>query len=167
MYFFDLKNLIREPTCFKASNPRCIDLILTNRGKNFQQTTAVETSLSDFHKMVVTVLKASFEKQWPNVVSYRDYRNFRDDVFRQDLQTKLANLDLQRLTYTSFQDAYLRILDKHAPMKQRYIRANNIPFMNRTLHKVFTQRTRLQNRYNKNGTADNWEAFRRQRNLFP
>ena len=59
MNLFDLKNLVREPTCFKSSNPRCIDLILTNRGRNFQQTTAVETGLSDFHKMVVTVLKAS------------------------------------------------------------------------------------------------------------
>ena len=165
MNLFDLKNLVREPTCFKSSSPRCIDLILTNRGRNFQQTTAVETGLSDFHKMVVTVLKASFEKQGPNVVNYRDYRNFRDDVFRQDLQTELANLDLQRLTYTSFQDAYLRILDKHAPMKKRYIRANNSPFMNRTLHKAFMQRTRLKNKYNNNRTADNWEAFRRQRNL--
>ena len=43
MNLFDLKNLVREPTCFKSCNPRCIDLMLTNRGRNFQQTTAVET----------------------------------------------------------------------------------------------------------------------------
>ena len=58
MDLFAFKNLVQEPTCFKSSNPGCIDLILTNRGRNFQQTTAIETGLSDFHKMVVTVLKA-------------------------------------------------------------------------------------------------------------
>ena len=50
-------------------------------------------------------------------------------------------------------------------MKKRYIRANDSPFMNRTLHKAFMRRTRLKNKYNKNRTAENWDAFRRQRNL--
>ena len=165
MNLFDLKNLVREPTCFKSNNPRCIDLMLTNRGRNFQQTTAIETGLSDFHKMVVTVLKTSFDKQKPNVVNYIDYRNFRDEVFRQDLQKEIADLDVQRLTYTSFQSAFGHVLDKHAPMKKRYIRANDSPFMNRTLHKAFMLRTRLKNKYNKNRAAENWDAFRRQRNL--
>ena len=50
-------------------------------------------------------------------------------------------------------------------MKKRHIRANDSPFMNRTLHKAFMRRTRLKNKYNKNRTAENWNAFRRQRNL--
>ena len=92
MNLFDLKNLVREPTCFKSSNPRCIDLMLTNRGRNFQQTTAIETGLSDFHKTVVTVLKTSFDKQKPNVVNYRDYRNFRDEYFDRIFRKKLLTL---------------------------------------------------------------------------
>ena len=47
-------------------------------------------------------------------------------------------------------------------MKKRYIRASDSPFMNRTLRKAFMLRTTLKNRYNKNRTADNWDAFRRQ-----
>ena len=50
-------------------------------------------------------------------------------------------------------------------MKKRHIRANDSPFMNRTLHKAFMRRTKLNNKYNKNRTAENWDAFRRQRNL--
>ena len=92
MDLFAFKNLVTEPTCFKSGNPRCIDLILTNRGRNFQQTTAIETGLSDFHKMVVTVLKASFDKQKPNVVNYRDYKNFRAETFRQELKLNLLTL---------------------------------------------------------------------------
>ena len=50
-------------------------------------------------------------------------------------------------------------------MKKRYISANDSPFMNRTLHKAFMLRTRLKNKYDKNRAAENWDAFRRQRNL--
>ena len=113
----------------------------------------------------VTVLKTTFDKHRPNVVNYRDYRNFREDIFRLDIQTELADLNVQGLTYTSFQDTFQRVLDIHAPMKKRYIRAKDSPFMNRILRKAFMLRTRLKNRYNKNKATDNWDAYRRQRNF--
>ena len=60
-----LKTLNRGATCFKnPNNPSCIDLFLTNR-QCFQQTHAIETGISDFHKMVVTVMKTHYKKQKP------------------------------------------------------------------------------------------------------
>ena len=60
----DLENLIKEPTCFKSTeNPSSIDIILTNRKHNFQHTRTVETGLSDFHKMTVTVMKNHSKKK--------------------------------------------------------------------------------------------------------
>ena len=51
---YNLKNLIREPTCYKnRNNPTCIDLMLTNREKHFQNSTTIESGLSDFHKMTI------------------------------------------------------------------------------------------------------------------
>ncbi len=50
-------------------------------------------------------------------------------------------------------------------MKKKYARANDGPFMNRTLCKAVMMRSRLKNKFNKYQTAQNWEAFRRQRNL--
>ena len=55
---YGLSNLIREPTCYKnPNNPSCIDLILTNKAKSFQNSNVYETGLSEFHKLTVTVLK--------------------------------------------------------------------------------------------------------------
>ena len=68
---FDLKNLIKEPTCFKnPENPSCIDLILTNRSRSFQNSCNVETGLSDFHKMTLTVMKNSFQKYKPRIKNF-------------------------------------------------------------------------------------------------
>ena len=162
---YALKNLIKEPTCFKSENPRCIDLILTNRYRSFQNTTTVETGLSDFHKMVLTVLKTTYQKAGPTVVNYRDYKNFSEQTFKQDLREELEIIKSSDLSYDSFQNCVEKVLDKHAPMKKKYARANDGPFMNRALRKAVMLRTRLKNKYNKSRTVQNWEAFRKQRNL--
>ena len=57
IYEQDLHNLVKEKTCFKSvENPSCIDLILTDNTMAFQNTTTFFTGLSDFHKLVFTVL---------------------------------------------------------------------------------------------------------------
>ena len=61
LYQHELKNLVKEKACFKnVSNPSCIDLLLTNSALSFQHTETVSTGLSDFHKLVLTVLKTTF-----------------------------------------------------------------------------------------------------------
>ena len=63
------KHLIKSPTCFKnPNNPSCIDLILTNSPNSFQNTFTVDTGLSDFHHMTLTVLKTQFPKMKPKKI---------------------------------------------------------------------------------------------------
>ena len=60
------KNIVKESTCFKnVLNPSCIDLFITNSPLSSQNTVAVTNGLSDFHKMVITVMKMSFKKHSP------------------------------------------------------------------------------------------------------
>ena len=57
-YTYDLKSLIKEPTCYKNSEkPSCRDLTLTNNPKCFQSSRVVEADLSDFNRMTITVMK--------------------------------------------------------------------------------------------------------------
>ena len=56
-------------------------------------------------------------------------------------------------------------LDKVAPLKQKYIRANNGPFMNKDITKAIMKRTRLLNNYLKNRYNGNRKAYNAQRNL--
>ena len=69
---YGLKNLIREPTCYKnPSKPACIDLILTNVLRCFQRTCVLETGLSDFHLMTLIVMRKSFKKFQSKIINYR------------------------------------------------------------------------------------------------
>ena len=60
---YGFKSLIKVATCFKhPENPSCIDLILTNDPLSFQSSGVIETGLSDFNKMIVTVMKTTNQK---------------------------------------------------------------------------------------------------------
>ena len=69
---FSLASLIKQPTCYKIpSHPKCIKLILTNVPHSFQTTSVIETGISDFHLMTLTVIRKSFKMLKPRVVNYR------------------------------------------------------------------------------------------------
>ena len=70
---YDMKNVVTEPTCYKNYNqPTCIDL-----------TTTLETGISDFHKMTITVLKSCYRKLPPRIIFFRDKKYSQPDFHRE------------------------------------------------------------------------------------
>ena len=164
---FDFKNLVKEPTCYKnPENHRLIDLIITNRSKMFHNTINVETGLSDFHLMTITVLKAYFKKCKPKIIAYRDYKYFSNSNFRTELMQNLFN---QRRIYEMSNDEFSGIasnlFDKHVPLKYKYIRANEGPFMNKELRKAVMLRSKFRNIFNRSKSELDKIAYKTQRNL--
>ena len=71
------KRIMKGPTCFKKSGKSfCINLILINSPYNFQNCCAIEKGLSNFHKMIDSVMKTTFQKLQPKIVQYRLTLNF-------------------------------------------------------------------------------------------
>ena len=133
LFEINTKNIVKEPTCFKSlSSPNCIDLVITNSFSNFENTKVISTGLSDFHKMVVSVLKHTFHRSTPKLV-YRDYKNFDRVIFKRELEDKLNQ---QINEYKHFEQIFLEILNIHAPIKKKLLRANHVPYMTKTLRKV-------------------------------
>ena len=117
---YSLHNLIKQPTCFKnLENPSCIDLILTNKPRSFQSTCVIETGLSDFHRMTVSVLKSHFRKLPPKIVLYRDFKRFENERFIDSLRVTLNNQDAN---YTKNPKLFFELsrseLEHHAPRKK-------------------------------------------------
>ena len=164
--FFDtynLKNLIKEPTCFKnTENPSCIDFIVTNKERSFAHTKIIETGLSDHHKLVLTVLKTYYVRPKAKTVTYRCYKKFNEADFRHDLEEQLAKTNLQNCQH--FEGTYLTVLNKHAPCKKKLVRANESPFMNKHVKKAIMNRSRLRNKYLKNNTETNRTNYKKMRN---
>ena len=116
---YSCKNIVKDKTCFKNPiNPTCIDLIITNRPKSFQESEVIETGLSDFNKMSLTVMKVFYSKQKPKITQYRKYKGFSNEAFMHELESALARFS--QISFGTFKCTVDNILLKHAPMKKRY-----------------------------------------------
>lgn len=163
---YNLKNLIKEPTCFKnVNNPSCIDLILTNRSHSFQDTRVVETGLSDFHKLTATVLKTRFKKQPPKIISYRSYKDFSHVNFRNDILNSLPHNYIDGISNNGFTNIVMNVLNTHAPLKSKHLRANESPFMTKELRKAIMLRSKLKNKLNRDKMPQSNVDYKKQRNL--
>ena len=91
----------------------------------------------------MTVLKQYFPKLKPKAVSYRDYQNFQNNEFRAELDNEMSKHHLGNMEYQHFLNIFIKNLNKHAPMKQKYLRANHGRFMTKVLHEAIMKRSRL------------------------
>ena len=58
----------------------------------------------------------------------------------------------------------IKILNKHAPIKKKYKRCNQMPFVTKDLSKAIMKRSKLRNNYLKNKTDANRMLCKNQRN---
>ena len=65
--------------------------------------------------------------------------------------------------FGAFQELFLSILDKHAPSKMKYVRANEVPYMTKMLRKAIMTRSRLENRYQKTKSFFDKQRFNKQK----
>ena len=158
---FHAKNLVKDPTCFKSSeNPSCIDLFITNSFQSFQKTTTVSTGLSDFHKMTVTVLKTTFPKAEPRIITYRTPYETKDLLYA--LSINLAKM--KEDTYEEFENAVTLSIDSVSTEKRKSLRANDKNFVTKEMRKAIMKRSYLENRKFEQRTEEATLAFKKHKN---
>ena len=79
---YDLHNLITTATCFKGK-PSLLDVILTNKPSLFHSSNSSECGLSDYHHIVYTVKRGRINLQKPRWITYRSYKTYKEDAFKQ------------------------------------------------------------------------------------
>ena len=61
------------------------------------------------------------------------------------MNNELLEIDLNHAELKEFNKIFLKVLDKHAPRKHKYIRANNSDYIAKALRKEIMHRSRLRN----------------------
>ena len=143
-------------------NPSCIDHILTNIPSHFMKSCALETGISDYHKMIMTIFRVIFAKGKSKTYVYRCYKNFDKQRFEESLSAELGE---NNLTFDKFFDIFINTLDRYAPIKKKKLRHNIQPFMSKTLRKAVMTRSRLRNKFNLNRNPTHWKKYKQQCNF--
>ena len=148
---YNLSSFIRESTCYKnPENPSCIDLLLTNSLNSFPNSSVVEADLSDFRRIIVTVMETSFQRLTSEVKHYWDYSNYDNNIFRVSLINELSKLNTEAIDLNKFVTLCIDTLNNHALSQKRYIRGNHLQFLNKELSKEIMHRTRLRSNFPRN-----------------
>ena len=151
-----LKNLLKEPTCFKSQNPSMIDLILTNHRSSFMKTAVLESGISDHHKIIFSILKHTFAKGPLKTICYRDLKNFDQKAFNSCLESKIADCPN---SFEKFLQIFQDTAQLFSLLKKKVVRYKNKMFMTKSLRKVTMARSKLRSKCNKNRTPKNWIIF--------
>ena len=104
----------------------------------------------------------SFQKCKPNIINCRNYKNYDNDVFRSEIQSFCS---LNETDLGLFKESIFSIFNKHAPIKKKYLRANEAPFMTKELHNAIMKRSRYRNKFLKDKSQTSRENYKIQRNL--
>ena len=151
---FGLTNLVKEPTCFKGDTPTLVDVFLTNRPKCFSGVINVDIGTSDFHNYVGVVSRAFAPRQIRRKITYRSMKNFQEDAFRaacDNIPFHVSNVfeDIDDI-YWAHSQVFLSVLNEHAPLKTKWIKKEQVPYMNSELRKAIHQRNMWRNKHFKN-----------------
>ena len=164
---YGMKN-ISSPTYFKSKPGTLIDPVLVSNSNLFCKPFNTTCGSSDWHNMVGCTVKIKFPKCHPSCITYRDYKNFDESRFRQELEklpTQVGhafdNVDDQYWTFTNM---YSALLNEHAPLKTKTLKSRKIPYMHSELMKAIHTRNHYKNLYFKNRTSKAFELYRQNRN---
>ena len=91
---------------------------------------------------------------------------FKNTLFRDQILNKLRNSTLQisdkDLKY--FKETCLSIVNTIAPLKSRFIRVNQAPFINKEIQQTVIVRSKLRKKFLKSRTRSDKKGYNKQRN---
>ena len=165
---YGFKNIIKDATCFKGK-PSCLDVIVTDKPGSIAGTLNFNPGLSDFHHCITAATKVHAPLFKPRMIMYRSYKHFSEESFKDDIENAPLHVcdlfdDVDDSVW--FHNTLIKdVLDEHAPIKKKYIRSKQAPFMNGELRKAINVKAMLHRKYLKFKDDMHWKAYKKQRNL--
>ena len=111
----ELNHLTKDSTCFKGSNPSCIDNCYTNKNTMFSNSSTVETAISDHNSLICTMIRCTFCKGPSKFIYCRSYNNYNKKLFENVSKKRLVSSS----NFEEFLDTFLAILNEHATVKKK------------------------------------------------
>lgn len=119
----------------------------------------LSVTLGDFHHFINGVIRVNMPRTTTRKVIYRSFKHFDPEKFGSELREAPFHvgqiLDIHsHMEY--FQDLFLSVLDRHAPIKSKVMKTRQCPHMTPEWKSAIYSRNMAYNTYRKNKTSPNW-----------
>ena len=165
---YQLSQLIKEATRVTMTTSSLFDHIVTNTPEKISDSGVIHTGISD-HSIVFAIRKISVTKNRENIVETRNIKNFDDQKFIQDLmQQHWENVyffaEDPNKKWEIWKKLFLEVLDKHAPLQHKKIRAKRISWITSPIKELINTRDKLKRKAIITNLECDWENYKRIRN---
>ena len=116
--------------------------------------------------MTLTIMRKTFKNQRPRIINYRSFKHFSNEEFRKSLIDNLSNQ-----IYVNNDDGFNRFckisidtLNSFTPIKNKFARGNQMPFITKELSREIMKRSRLRNTFLRKKTEETCKLYVKQRN---
>ena len=103
-----------------------------------------------------------FKKYSPIERHCRDYKYFNRAKLKNNVNEKWSE-DISY--YESFEPTFIEILNKRAPSRKKFLRANHAPYITKTLSKAVMPKSQLETKYLKNKTQTDLKLYKKHNNF--
>ena len=165
---FQMKQLIKFPTRSTLTSQSLIDHLASNKPRYIIDSGVFTTGFSD-RDLIYDVRKVSSRiNREPKIIKSRQLKNYDPTKFRKELQPvdweSIIELNDLNTMSLEWEKEFIRVLDKHAPIRQRKVRNSYAPYIDKELkHKMF-MRDFYKKRFSKTKTTDDWKFYQDFRN---
>lgn len=160
---YSLVQIISEPTRFGPSSATLLDLIICSTSLHVSDCRVhMNSSISD-HCLISCRLRIDKPKLQPFFYTYRDFRNFDQELFLQDL----SGLPLFRILYDNdinnkiylFNNSILEVFNRHAPTRTVRVTRKPAPWLTDNLKFIMSLRDKALCKFKRNRNIGNWNSY--------
>ena len=163
-----LKQMITEPTRVTNNSNSLIDLLFVSHPDTFTKAGCLDVLDSD-HLMNYGVYCTERSQQTPRVKSVRTFKQCNTGKLIEDMEeapwSVMDTLESIDDMWDYWKSLFLSVLDQHAPRRKVRMRVFSGPWMSEDVLKIARARNYYRTKYRRTGNSEDWESFRKLRNL--
>lgn len=169
MLSYDFQQLITEPTRITNTSQKIIDVIFINNSDLVVNSGIINADTISDHSAVYCELNMFVPRPKPIFVTYRNFKNFNNNDFNQDL----VNTRWDDILYLNDIEDKIKLLntyiielfDKHAPYTISRISKPYAPWLTFNLKQMMKQRDKALSTYKRSKSVDDHNCYKQLRNL--
>lgn len=157
LQMFNLNQVITDPTRLTRNSCSLIDIICVENDTHIVDSGTMEMFNLTDHRLVYSTLGVESPKATDRVITYRDFRNFNEQLFDLEMQAFDSCSVLQHESMDTRLEVFNRrlteVFDRHAPIKTTQIRRKHKPYITDTIKDIIKLKKGAFNKYKRTGNA--------------
>ena len=163
---YGLAQLITKPTRITASSRSLIDHCITNCVDKIKHSGVIHLGISD-HSLVFMIRKSnSFRNGGHKTIKTREWKLFNEANFLADLEKKnwVCHGENPNAQWEGWKANLMDTIDKHAPIRNKRVRAKKSPWIDYDLVRKMRKRDLLKRQHAMTNDPDLWLEYKKSRN---